>query len=536
MPAWNPRLTDVKNSSLLLAIGIKLAIVGIAYMLSINILSLLGVTSLDHAVLINYAPEVWLTLLALVFGTLIIVVSIASENTPKLIDLFIGDPRGRLYIWLIMLSSLENIYLQIFSSNSTIFFSNLIFLNSYVLLPCFVLLAIPYTFYILRYTKNANVIERIYRENVQALLASNQSHPAEIHRSHLTLFETINQLHDLLQYIQFKEPKGDIIIRMGKSVRLYLKLKKTYPDEFFRLDEPVKNDISFRTLGEKYKQIELERTFYEQKVLKVFGTTYLLLMKESHYELASLCGNELVETAKVATRLNDQPVVNMVIVHFNTFLRYGINQGLKTREIRNVYNTIYHYSQLVHLFMDRREDNRILQCCQYLVLYAKEGARLSLSEPLFVFMIEAISWELKKFLVLLHRNDFPRDLQRVILNGMTGLRPPERRRTHWQRNDHNGVRLIQIALCLYYVSQGEDEFNEIIVESIIADLKEMDSEEVRDIIERDCLTLHDETEEFWEETDQGNRNIFFTSDKSQITNFLLYVTTKMDSSSMMHKP
>jgi len=107
-----------------------------------------------------------MTLLALVFGTLVIVVSIAAENTPKLIDLFIGDPLGRFYIWLIMLSTLENIYLQPFSTHPSIFLSNLVFLNCYVLLPSAVLLAIPYTYYILRYTKNANVINQIFDENL----------------------------------------------------------------------------------------------------------------------------------------------------------------------------------------------------------------------------------------------------------------------------------------------------------------------------------------------------------------------------------
>jgi hypothetical protein len=315
---------------------------------------------------------------------------------------------------------------------------------------------------------------------------------------------------------------------MGKSVRIYLRLKRTYPEEFFALDDYIRNDISFRTLGEKYGQIEQDRTFYEQKVFKVFGTTYLLLLKDSHYELASLCGHELVETGKSAVRLDDQPVVNMVIVHFNTFLRYGINQGLKTREIRNVYNTIYHYSQLIHLFMERKEESRILQCCQYLAIYAREAAKLSLSEPLFIFMIEAIAWELKKFLVFLHENEFSRELQRIVMVSLTQLRPAERRRTSGYRNEHNGVRLIQIALCLYYINRKEDEFNDALVTSIIADLKDLNIEDARAVISRDCSTLRDESEEFWEETDQGNRNIFFSPDKIQIPEFKAQVFSRMD--------
>jgi hypothetical protein len=478
--------------------------------------------------LIAYAPEVWLALLALVFGSLIIVVSIASENTPKLIDLFIRDPRGRLYIWLIMLSSLENIYLQIFTASTSWFVANLILINNYVLLPLFVLLAIPYTYYILKYTKNANVVERIFNENLEAVQFSANPHAAMIRLNHQTLFETVNQLHDLLQYIQFKEPKGDIIARLGESVRSYIAQKKTFPSAYFLLDDVIRNDISFRTLGEKYDQIQAERTFYEQKVFRVLGTTYLALMKESHYELASLCGYELYESGRVAARENDQPVVNMVIVHFNTFLRYGINNALKAREIRNVYNMLYHYSQLVHLFIRRREESRILQCCQYLSLYAREAAGLSQSDPLFTRMIESIVWELKRILVLLHREKFPRSLQLVVLKHLARIAPTDRAKETPTRMDRNGVRLIQIALCLYYIGQEDDEFADILSDAVLSDLMHLEVSEAKELVARDCSYLEDESLDFWEETDQGNRNIFYSPDKNQIQRFKSGIFARME--------
>ena len=126
-----------------LAILIKGLLLLIAAVIPADMLAMLGLPREGHSVLIAYAPEVWLTLLALVFGSLIIVVSIASENTPKLIDLFIRDPRGRLYIWLIMLSSLENIYLQMFTHSSSKFVANLILINNYILMPYFQKLLVP---------------------------------------------------------------------------------------------------------------------------------------------------------------------------------------------------------------------------------------------------------------------------------------------------------------------------------------------------------------------------------------------------------
>jgi len=515
------------NSILFIALGIKGMIVWFAYLIPADLLKIVGATIPDTGILISYAPEVWLSLLALVFGTLIIVVSIASENTPRLIDLFIGNPRGRLYIWLIILSSLENIYLQLFSTEPTTFLSNLIFLNSYMLLPVFVTLAIPYAFYILKYTKNANVIEHIYNENVHALLISKSIKKKEIGKNHFILLGTINQLHDLLQYIQFKEPKGDIIQRMGKSLRIYLKFKSSYPPSFFFLSEAIRTDISFRTLSEKYVQIENEKTFYEQKVLKVLGSTYLLLIKDGHYELASLCGSELCETGRLATQLQDKPVMGLVIIHFNTLLRYGINQVLRTREIRNVYNMIYHYSQLVHCFIQKWEGQRIQQCCQYFNFYASEMSKLNQTESLFTFLIETFSWELKKILVALHKGNFDRKLQRDILIMFIKMHGPEQRHNS-DRHDNNGVQLIQIALSLFYLNQDEYEFNMIIEDSIVRELLPAGKSMAKERIGYACELLTSEKEEFWEETDQGNRNIFYSADTGQIRNFRQSIFSKIE--------
>jgi hypothetical protein len=512
--------------TLLMALAIKIALIIVAFIIPGRILDLLGIASLDHATLISYAPEVWISLLALVFGTLIIVVSIASENTPRLIDLFIGEPKGRLYIWLIMFSCLENLFLQLFSVDASMFVSNLIFINSYMLLPVFVLLAIPYTFYILENTKTSKVIERIHNENVRVIM-SPIPQGDEVDGMKRILFETVNQMQDLLQYTQFKEPKGDVIHKMGKSLRLYLKRKRTYPDSYFRLTKDLKEDISFRSLSNKYGQIEIEKTFYEHKVLRVLGITYLHLIQSSHYDLASLCGSELHETGKVAIQLEDRPVVDAVIYHFNTFLRFGINQGLKSKEVRNVYNTLFHYSELVKAFAARRDERRLLQCSKHFVFYANEVAGLAHAEPLFIFLIEAFSWELKKILVAVYEGDFPRTFQRTLLHLFTDVR--YRKGLSLQFSSHGNERLIQMALGLYYFSKEDAEFTEFVVSGIVDSVSELPSADARELISGECDLLAEQKEQFWEETDQGNRNIFFSAEVGQLREFRQHMLSRFES-------
>lgn len=107
----------------------------LAFDIHANLLVYVAGEGINRNDIINYAPEVWLSLLAFVFGTLVIVITIAAESTPKLIDFFVSDYRSRFYIWVITFSILQNVVLQLIQVRQVLFFDNLIFLNNYILLP-----------------------------------------------------------------------------------------------------------------------------------------------------------------------------------------------------------------------------------------------------------------------------------------------------------------------------------------------------------------------------------------------------------------
>ena len=510
-------------SPVLVALGVKALVIVVAFLLPMDLSRSLGMGG-EPLEVVDFTPEVWLSLLAFVFGTLIIVISIASEKTPKLIDLFVGEYWSRLFIWLIAFSSIENVCLHFVAGKDPWPGGNLLIINNYLFLPAFILSAIPYIFYILKFTRSSNVIKRIFYENLRNIKAAKYLTTSNaFNENHHDLFESINQLHDLLQYIQFKEPKADIIHRFGTSLRFYLHQKKKFPEFYFNLTHSVKNDISFRTLDDKYQQIENERTFYEQKILRVLGASYLLLIKDSHYDLASLCGSELSSSGKTACELGEQPAVDAVIIHFNTILRFGINHSLRNREIRNVYNTVYHYSQLINTFISKGEDARVIQCCRYLSFYANEVGKLTTSEPLLLFLVETFAMELKKILMSLHDQRCSKEQQTIVLNMFNELirdRSLSSDEHQWLQN--RGLRLIQIALCLFYLNIDESTFVGITVRSILNDLKGLGKKQIMHIIEEDCEKIRHEPENFWEETDQGTRNIYYSPYKLELDEFQRY--------------
>lgn len=485
--------------------------------------------------LADFTPEIWLSLMAFVFGTLIIVVSIASEKTPKLIDLFVTEYWSCLFIWLIALCSLENIFLHFLYSEGSSFIDNIIFLNNYVLLPGFIIAAIPYIFYILKYTKSSSVIKKIFGNNLTAIEAAKKVRSTlHINENHFMLLESINQLHDLLQFIQFKEPQADIINKLGKSLRYYLEQKSSFPEPYFRISNAIKDDVSFSTLSDQYMHIQHKKTFYEQKILRVLGASYSVLVRDSHHDLASLCGHELSETGKTAVELNDDNATDTIIIYFNTMLRFGINNGIKAREIRNVYNTIFHYSKFVEFLIEQRHEERIIRCCRYFRFYANEIRKVSQTDPIFFFLVEAFAVELKNILIAIHNSGFPRNLQAAVLTIFNELSSQDSKRSHKRhRQNDNGLRLIQIALCLFYIKQNETEFNGLIVDSMIRDMEGFDKNEAALTIQRTCDQLEEASEDFWEETDRGSQNIYYSADKSELPKLHSYFSARLTQAKSM---
>ena len=536
MRYMNKIVTNI-SPTLFTALAIKGSMIAIAYYWPFDLFTIFLSKGLSLNVIINYAPEVWFALLALVLGTLIIVISIAAASTPKLIDLFVTDARSRLFIWLITLSSAENIMLQIANTQENIFFDNLIFINNYLLLPLFSIIAIPYIYYILSYTKISNVIKLIFKQNIKAIReVAKLNTKANMDNNQFVLIETINQLQDLQQFVQLKEPKGSILHRMGESLRLYVDLKRDFPDQYFKLSNAVKEDILFIIMDEDFGRMEEKRIFYEDKVLRTLGTSYLMLIKNGHYDLASLCGSELLSVGKVAISVNDEDVINLVIVRFNTFLRYGINHGLKGRELRYAYNMVYHYSRFVCMLVSSGKESDVKLCFQYFCFYLNEVIRLSLSDPLFIILVNSLAEKLKEILIASYKNNFHRKRQAAMLMMFNKASPLKHQLILDKKVDTSGFRIIQIAICLFYQSMGEDAYCEYMMNTILNDIESLKLLNPVEIVDRDCERLLQEPEEFWEDTNQGGKNMFYSIHKDQIPLFKGKLIAKIINAQKTAKP
>ncbi|MBX2843411.1 MAG: hypothetical protein KTR26_16690 [Flammeovirgaceae bacterium] len=214
-------------------------------------------------------------LFALVLGTLIIVISIASQRTPKLTDLYIGDQVSLFYIWFIALGLVHNMFLQLYKNelDSVIF-------NTYILLPLAMIFSTPYDLSMLHYTKTSNVIRKIFRTNKQLIKSLKNAHyynPKAHEELQGGLFNTLNQLDELLQFVEFKEPKADIIQKISTSVQSFIAIKEKINPKLFDCGKLIQSDVSFKTMAGHMEELSENRTFYELKGFRLLSNAYLKL-------------------------------------------------------------------------------------------------------------------------------------------------------------------------------------------------------------------------------------------------------------------
>jgi len=60
---------------------------------------------------------------------------------------------------------------------------------------------------------------------------------------------------------------------------------------------------------------------------------------------------------------------------------------------------------------------------------------------------------------------------------------------------------------------------EFVITGIMESLSDLDPADAQELLADECGRLGEQGEQFWEETDQGNRNIFFSADTGQLVEF-----------------
>ena len=486
------------------------------------------------AVDLTFAPEIWGGVLATVLGTLIIVIAIAAESTPKLMDLFVRDWVSLIFIWFLILASIHSTIIMYYFEPMERLSS--VMLNTYIYLPLSSMLSLPYIFYILLYSKTDNVIKKLYSLNIDDIkrLKNKPIHLAMndvkvIEHYQYQLMSTIDQFDDLLEYISFKEAQTEIIRSVGDTVKEYMRNKTSYDLRFFSATGTIRNNPTFRTYIEhQYKDIEDRKTFYEVKAFKMMGNAYIRKMENGEYELASLIANEISSVGILALELEQDDLIIDINIRFNTFMRFAIKHAVRNNEPRNLYNLAFHYSTLLQGYVDYNKIDLLKQGYFYFKFYSNEIYKQAASNPSLYFIVDVLTTELKKISILISEKEWDIELQEHLLKEILQLdNPPDYPKDDLDQSVNNGVRVLQIGLALHYIKIEKLDFAETIVSDVLDDLAFFDNQTYLNLMEGLYNRIKFSGPTFWEDTDRGNTNIYFSPDSDKIDDFKKILSKQM---------
>ena len=476
---------------------------------------------------VGFAPIVWLSFFAIILGSLTIVITFAAQNVPKLIDLYMDHWPSLLFVWWSAACLVHALTLKVLAEGGIQIIPSLVF-NFHVLLAVSLVIGFPFVLSILRSTKTSNVIEILLNggySKINLLAAKGSAGTISLHEQakiQYELFEELNQLIDLLVYVPFKEPKAQVIEGIGALLRHYVKLKPKIPELFFKVDERIQDDISFRTMKNLMAEVEKTRTFYEQKSFRLIGNVYNVFLDAGEFDLSTMCVEQLSQVGKTAIACDDQELIEVITVRLNTHFRFALKHGQHHNEPRNLYNLVFYYGQFIGYLMEYKHVGRIKTCIGYFVFYAQQCFNAIQRAKSLAFILDVLAFEMQKLLIKIYQENWDRELQDEMLQKFLvfdNFQDMDKNFAVQFFSQNHGIRLLHIGLALFYLNQQEDEFALKIAKDTIQDMDLMGETLFNKTMSTIYARLQFSGPTFWEDTDRGNLNIYYTPYQDEMSSF-----------------
>ena len=494
----------------------------------------------DHeSIDLGFAPEIWGGVLAMVLGTLIIVVAIAAESSPKLMDLFVKDWLSLIYVWFLILASLHATIIMFYVEPLNRVSS--IVLNTYVYLFIGSIFTLPYIFYILLYSKTSNVVATIsgiiksfiFKLKKPSIRSAMNNSLDVVEEYQKEIMGSLDQLDDLLAFTEFKETQTEIIRQISTIIQAYIREKSQFNPKFFNLTPTIKTNATFRTYTEsQYQEMAKTFTFYEIKVFRLLGNSYIKMIENDRFDIASLIPAELVDVGKTCLDMNDNTILDNVNIRFNTLFRFAMKHAYKNNEPRNLYNLSFHYSNMIQEYVKTNRVDMAKYCYDKFKFYANDIYKNAEGNPSLYFIVDTLTFELRKCQVLIHEKGWSDEDQMDLLKMVLQLdKPPGYSKDGVDKGilgGNNGTRRIQIGLALFYLSVDKKDFATAIAEDYLDDLAYFDEKSFKANANTQCFLLSIFEPTFWEDTDRGNLNIYFAPEKDQLEPFKELLFELMD--------
>ena len=178
--------------------------------------------------------------------------------------------------------------------------------------------------------------------------------------------------------------------------------------------------------------------------------------------LASLIPAELVDIGKKCLKLKDNTILDNVNIRFNTFFRMAFKHAIKNNEPRNLYNLAFHYSNMIQEYIKENRVDMAKYCYDKFKFYANDVYKNAESNPALYFIVDTLTFELRKCQILIYQSNWSDEDQMALLKMILQLdKPPGYSKEGVDKGilgGNNGTRRVQIGLALFYLSVKRVDF------------------------------------------------------------------------------
>jgi len=179
-------------------------------------------------------------------------------------------------------------------------------------------------------------------------------------------------------------------------------------------------------------------------------------------------------------------------------------------------------------YVDHEKMDLLKQGYFYFKFYSNEIYKQAANNPSLYFIVDVLTTELKKISIIISENDWDNELQEHLLKEILQLdNPPDYPKEDLDQSVNNGVRVLQIGLALHYIKIKKLDFAETIVSDVLDDLAYFDNQTYLNLMEGLYNRIKFSGPTFWEDTDRGNTNIYYSPDSDKIDDFKKILSSQM---------
>jgi hypothetical protein len=312
---------------------------------SIADMSWAGVNNAKLVDILSPMARAYNNVLAMLIATIGLAIPLtANMHTPKLIDMFLKDRINRWVLSLITIGAAHTLWVDYiigprfaptWAVAVTIYFA----LIGWAIL-------IPYFFYVVRFVDPSRLIVRL-RDNARHLVeaAANRKMDPEVAKNELLV--RVGQIGTIIIKSLDRNDR-DVAHEGAWAIKglldHYQPLKARMPKEWFKVDRADFVGLSDDAL----EMLSENRTWYEMKCLLQLELGYLRALSAAHDTVSAFSDATRVIGDRALANRDDQ-ALRLTIRFFNSYLR----EGIKTRNMRAVYDVFHQYRKLGRDLVDR---------------------------------------------------------------------------------------------------------------------------------------------------------------------------------------